>query len=98
MSGSAHSALPTCDRRGASRLGSCMPYRERVDRIEVIADAHANLPATLAALDELRGRECTTVVHVGDAIGIGPHPREVLAALVEENVTCVLGFITRPQT
>lgn len=60
-------------------------------RIGVIADAHANLPATIAALDALSARECTTVVHVGDAIGIGPHPSEVLTQLVERQVTCLMG-------
>jgi hypothetical protein len=35
----------------------------RMDRIGVIADAHANLPATRAALDALAARQCTTVVH-----------------------------------
>jgi putative phosphoesterase len=57
----------------------------------VIADAHANLPATSAALDALEARRCTTVVHVGDAIAIGPHPREVLSLLRERDVTCILG-------
>jgi len=45
----------------------------------------------MAALDELRTRGCATVVHVGDAIAIGPHPREVLELLVGREVTCVLG-------
>jgi len=59
--------------------------------IGVIADAHANLPATVAALDALALCRCTTVVHVGDAIAIGPHPREVLELLREREVVCLLG-------
>jgi predicted phosphodiesterase len=62
-----------------------------VERIGVITDAHTNLPATRAALDALDARDCTTVVHLGDAIGIGPHPREVLTLLAERDVACVLG-------
>jgi predicted phosphodiesterase len=49
------------------------------------------MPATTAALDALDAMHCTTVVHVGDAIAIGPHPREVLTALAERDVTCILG-------
>jgi putative phosphoesterase len=62
-----------------------------VPRVGVIADAHANLPATLAALETLDARGCEAVVHVGDAIAIGPHPSEVLALLIEREVQCVLG-------
>jgi putative phosphoesterase len=62
-----------------------------VIRIGVIADAHANLPATVAALDRLAESDCAAVVHVGDAIAIGPHPREVLALLLERDVACVMG-------
>lgn len=57
----------------------------------MIADAHANLPATTAALNALDAQLCSTVVHVGDAIAIGPHPREVTALLAERNVACILG-------
>ena len=60
-------------------------------RIGVIADAHANLPAAVAALDQLSVRGCATVFHAGDAIGIGPHPSEVLALLSEKRVRCVMG-------
>lgn len=51
-------------------------------RIGIITDAHANLPATEAALRELDRRNCDEIVHTGDAIGIGPHPREVLDLLL----------------
>lgn len=53
-------------------------------RIAVITDAHANLPALHAALGEIRRIGVDTVVHTGDAIGIGPHPAEVMDALLEE--------------
>ena len=59
--------------------------------IGVVADAHANLPASLTALYELERRGCETVIHIGDAIGIGPHPREVVSLLVEWQVVCLMG-------
>ena len=59
-------------------------------RIGVIADAHANLPATRAALDALEAARCDEVIHAGDAVGLGPHPGEVVA-LTERGVLCVMG-------
>lgn len=47
-------------------------------KIGVITDAHANLPALRAALAAMDREGCDLVVHTGDAVGIGPHPREVL--------------------
>lgn len=52
-------------------------------RIGVITDAHANLPATLAAISAMEEAGCDLIIHTGDAIGIGPHPREVLELLLD---------------
>lgn len=52
-------------------------------RIGVITDAHANLPATEAALAVLDDDGCDLIIHMGDAIGIGPHPREVMELLLD---------------
>jgi predicted phosphodiesterase len=60
-------------------------------RIGVIADAHANLAATRAIPDTLDQCHCTTIIHAGDAIGIGRHPAEVLSLLIERVVCCVMG-------
>lgn len=54
-------------------------------RIGVITDAHANLPALIAALAALDAAGCDEIIHLGDAIGIGPHPREVLELLLSRN-------------
>ena len=53
--------------------------------IGVITDAHANLPALTAALEALDAEGCDLIVHTGDAIGIGPHPAEVLTTLLERD-------------
>lgn len=61
-------------------------------RIGVITDAHANLPATTAALDAMRNLGCQRIIHLGDAIGIGPHPREVLELLLsDDDITLLMG-------
>lgn len=62
-----------------------------MQRVGVIADAHANLPATRAALGSLEAASCEAIVHVGDAVGIGPYPREVVALLTQHGVHCLMG-------
>lgn len=61
-------------------------------RIGVITDAHANLHATQAALSALDDLKCDRIVHLGDAIGIGPHPREVLELMLgRSDIVCLMG-------
>ena len=65
---------------------------DRLERIGVITDAHANLPATMAALAAMDDVGCDLIIHTGDAIGIGPHPREVLDLLLSRpDVLCLMG-------
>ncbi len=59
-------------------------------KIAVITDAHANLPALEAALRGIDREGCDLLVHTGDAIGIGPHPREVLDVLLSRPDTQLL--------
>lgn len=61
-------------------------------RIGVITDAHANLPATIAAIAAMDAARCERIYHIGDAIGIGPHPGEVLGLLLErDDIICLMG-------
>jgi predicted phosphodiesterase len=46
--------------------------------IGIFQDLHANLPALRKALDIFREHQCSGIYHVGDLIGIGPYPREVM--------------------
>lgn len=59
-------------------------------RIGVITDVHANLPALQAALTAMENAGCDLIIHMGDAIGIGPHPREVLDILLHRPSTILL--------
>ena len=47
-------------------------------RIAVLADLHANLPALRAVLDDVLALGCDTMWCVGDVVGRGPHPGEVI--------------------
>ncbi len=55
----------------------------------IIADVHSNLPALQAVLDKLAGVE--KIICVGDIVGYGAFPNEVIELLREEKVTCTLG-------
>lgn len=58
-------------------------------RIAVLSDIHANLPALEAVLEAL-GR-VDAVWHLGDVVGYGPHPDEVVARLRELGAVGVRG-------
>jgi diadenosine tetraphosphatase ApaH/serine/threonine PP2A family protein phosphatase len=58
-------------------------------RIAVLSDIHANLPALDAVLTALG--EVDAVWHLGDVVGYGPHPDEVVARLREIGAVGVRG-------
>jgi predicted phosphodiesterase len=58
-------------------------------RIAVLSDIHGNLPALDAVLADLRPYDA--VWQLGDVVGYGPQPNEVVARLVAENASGVRG-------
>jgi predicted phosphodiesterase len=58
-------------------------------RIAVLSDIHANLPALEAVLAALGPVD--TVWHLGDVVGYGPHPDEVVARLRQLGAVGVRG-------
>lgn len=60
-------------------------------RIAVLADLHANLPALRAVLEDIEAIGCQAVWCVGDVVGRGPHPNEVVEALRSLEVPTVQG-------
>ena len=58
-------------------------------RIAVLSDIHGNLPALEAVLAALKPYDA--VWQLGDIVGYGPQPDEVVALLVDENATGVRG-------
>jgi len=61
-------------------------------RFAVIADIHANLTALQSVLSAIDAREgVDRIVCVGDVVGRGPHPNEVLSLLRERQIETVLG-------
>jgi len=63
--------------------------RSAAMRIAVLSDIHSNLPALEAVLDALG--DVDAYWHLGDVVGYGPHPDEVVARLREIGAVGVLG-------
>ena len=53
------------------------------ERVAVLADVHANLPALEAVLSDARAQGAAAFLFLGDAVGYGPHPRECVERLAE---------------
>jgi predicted phosphodiesterase len=61
-------------------------------RIALISDIHGNLPALESVLADLdRGGIHDGVYHLGDLVGYGPWPNEVVGLLKERGITGVAG-------
>lgn len=61
-------------------------------KIGIFQDVHANLPALQRALSYFHQMKCDKIVHVGDLIGIGPYPKEVMGlAMNSDNLTLIMG-------
>ena len=61
------------------------------DRVAVITDIHANLPALHAALARIDDLGIETIYCGGDLVGYGPHPNEVCALIAERGIPTIYG-------
>jgi putative phosphoesterase len=61
------------------------------DRVAVITDIHANLPALDAALARIEELGIERIYCGGDLVGYGPHPNEVCALLEERGIPTIYG-------
>ncbi len=60
-------------------------------RIAILSDLHANLPFAEAAVRRARMHACDRIVHLGDAIDLGPWPGETIDFLIAEGVEMIRG-------
>lgn len=60
-------------------------------RIAVLSDIHGNFQALLAVLADLAGNEVDRIVTLGDNVGYGPEPEEVIKTLTEQKILSVVG-------
>lgn len=60
-------------------------------KVALIGDIHANLPALQAVFAHITAQGIVTIWNIGDSIGYGPFPNEVLDMLQEKDVINILG-------
>lgn len=61
-------------------------------KIALISDIHANLPALERVLADIGGRaDISATYHLGDLVGYGPWPNEVIERLATEQIAGVAG-------
>ena len=58
--------------------------------IAILSDVHANLEALQAVYEDLKQRGCKRVFFLGDIVGYGPNPAEVLD-FIQHFEFCLLG-------
>ena len=68
-----------------------LPDVKKSNRIGVITDLHGMYEATLAVLEDMRSKGITEIYSLGDNIGFGPNPHEVLELLRKYNVKSIYG-------
>ena len=62
-----------------------------MERVAVITDIHANLPALEAVLEAIEGTGLDAVYCGGDLVGYGPHPNEVCRLIEERGILTIYG-------
>jgi putative phosphoesterase len=62
-----------------------------MQRVAVITDIHANLPALQAALARIDELGVDGIYCGGDLVGYGPHPNEVCALIAERGIPTIYG-------
>jgi len=62
-----------------------------MERVAVITDIHANLPALEATLAWIDEHEVDSVSCGGDLVGYGPRPNEVCALIAERGIPTIYG-------
>ena len=68
-----------------------LTLRPTVERVAVIADIHANLPALEAVLEAIERSGVEAVYCGGDLVGYGPHPNDVCALIEDRAIPTVYG-------
>lgn len=62
-----------------------------MDHVTIFGDIHANLPALEAVLRDIGARGLADLVCLGDLVGYGTFPNEVVAAIRERHIPTLMG-------
>jgi putative phosphoesterase len=62
-----------------------------MNRVTIFGDLHGNLPALEAVLADMDARELSPLYCLGDLVGYGTFPNEVIATIRERNIPTLMG-------
>lgn len=61
-------------------------------KLAIISDIHGNLYALMKVLEDIEEEQkADLIVCLGDLVGYGPHPNEVIALIKRKNIPCLKG-------
>lgn len=60
-------------------------------KIAVISDIHANVYALINLLEDIDAEKVDTIICLGDLVGYGPHPNEVISMIRRRHILCIKG-------
>lgn len=60
-------------------------------KLAVISDIHSNVYALMRVLEDIDSQNVDTIICLGDLVGYGPHPNEVVAMIKRRNIICLKG-------
>lgn len=60
-------------------------------KLAIICDIHSNLEALEAALQDIKTQNVTAIYCIGDLVGYGANPNEVIDLLKQNEVKCLMG-------
>lgn len=60
-------------------------------RLAVISDIHGNLYALMKAFEDIDAQGVDSIICLGDLVGYGAHPNEVIALIRKKGILCLKG-------
>ena len=60
-------------------------------KIAIISDIHGNIYSLMNVLNDIEEQKVDTIICLGDLVGYGPHPNEVVAMIRRKNIICLKG-------
>lgn len=60
-------------------------------KIAAISDIHGNIYSLMKTLEDISEQNVDLIVCLGDLVGYGPHPNEVIALIKRKEIPCIKG-------
>ena len=60
-------------------------------KVAVISDIHGNIYALMKTLEDIDEQKVDKIICLGDLVGYGPHPNEVVALIKRREIPCIKG-------